>query len=125
MVLPAKTASFLENTRFAGKPAVSISTLVSVGITVPAAFVLKQLGFLNTINGALRALAFVAVCPSLMGWYLLDRDNSKAWATSMGLLLGMGATASIFGLVYTDNHAQDTYANCSWNLNVWEMIFST
>uniref|UniRef100_A0A7S1AVE2 Amino acid transporter transmembrane domain-containing protein n=1 Tax=Noctiluca scintillans TaxID=2966 RepID=A0A7S1AVE2_NOCSC len=74
-----------------------------------------DLGRINVVNGAISCWVFVAVIPCVVGLYLLgSKSESPGWRGGMYLLAALGTTASIMGLIVTDNHAIDNWMSCMW-----------
>merc|ERR1712228_473494 len=78
-----------------------------------AAMVLDDLGFLNSIVGALQCAVFAGIAPCLVGRYLLGpkSDNWK-WSLLMDALASVCCLAGGAGVVYTSNYTDDIAKNC-------------
>eukprot|EP00808_Paulinella_micropora_P014549 g76726.t1 len=85
-------------------------TLVAV-----VSFFVRDLGFVNVINGAASVAGFVGIVPCLVGLYLLDgyQGTRKGRCLMYGLLVFCLVSAAL-GFVYTDNQAQQLLDSCWW-----------
>lgn len=76
-----------------------------VAAVMATAFRVTSLGVVNVISGAMSALVFVAVIPSIVGYCLLD--SGKCQKVALGLLLFGGVAVSLLGFVFNDNYVDD------------------
>jgi len=84
---------------------VVVAKLLIVGSAFVVSVFVSSLGEVNVINGALSAGIFVALLPSLFGWLMLDPTPCKK--VSYCLLLVVGFTAAVMGLIYNENYVSD------------------
>lgn len=116
-VYPIMAQSMVAPVRaIAGPEAASWTTGAFVVLTAGGALGFKHLGTLNVINGAMTCGAFIAICPSLIGLFLLKKSCSRGWRASMLALLLLGLFAAVLGLLYTDNYASEVNNSCLWKL---------
>lgn len=115
-IFPIMAQAMASPVRVAKGPVQARRATVSyVILAALGAMVFPDLCTLNVLNGALSCGAFVAVCPSLIGIYLLD-GRSRAWTASMFTLLLFGLLAAGLGLYFTDNNALELMNSCLWEL---------
>lgn len=105
MTAPLQTSEGLQT------PVSSIATAAIVAGAMICGFFVRDLGYVNVVNGAACVGGFVALGPGLVGLYLLDR-NGFGWRTSMVALIILGLVMSFAGLMYTDNYAGELLAHC-------------
>jgi len=98
------------------RPGYFAATVFTVAATALGALVLRTLGLINVINGSLASIAFVGLCPSVVGLCLLERD-SGAWRAAMIFLLIVPTCAGCLGLVFTDNYEEELMKHCIWSLD--------
>lgn len=109
MVAPVWNAN-IQRKRFA----YVMATTVTVALAMLVALQVEKIGFLNVINGAICSIAFVALCPSIVGLYLSDKRESRRWRAAMYTLLVFGSVAGVLGVCFTENYVQDVTSNCVW-----------
>lgn len=95
----------------------STTTVIIIVLVMFASFFCTDLGLMNTINGALEIIGFVALAPSLVGLYLLGGDGSRGWSALMSINLALGVVMTGLGLIYVDNYVDLLQKNCVWVLN--------
>eukprot|EP01062_Namystynia_karyoxenos_P023763 TRINITY_DN19208_c0_g1_i1.p1 TRINITY_DN19208_c0_g1~~TRINITY_DN19208_c0_g1_i1.p1 ORF type:complete len:457 (+),score=72.76 TRINITY_DN19208_c0_g1_i1:85-1455(+) len=93
-----------------------LATLGIVFSSMGLAFVVKDLGFMNAVNGALCAVVFVGLGPGLVGLNLCDRE-SLAWRASMVVLVVACVALAALGFAFTDNYSSKLQAHCLWSAN--------
>jgi len=104
-----------------GRPAqnaagVGVAKITIVIFAMFASYHVRDLGYMNVINGAMSAGVFVALCPALIGLYLLEKHTDLPWQTAMYSLLVVGLLMSTLGLVFTDNYiGLMTGPSCVWS----------
>mmetsp|Transcript_33358 Transcript_33358/g.61183 ORF Transcript_33358/g.61183 Transcript_33358/m.61183 type:complete len:430 (-) Transcript_33358:105-1394(-) len=84
---------------------VPVAKLMIVVLVAIAASFIESLGFVNTFNGAMSACFFVAIVPSVVGYFLLD--GGVFHKVSLASLLVFGMVAGVMGLTYTGNYVED------------------
>lgn len=84
--------------------AMATAKLTIVILVMLAAYFVRDLGFMNVVNGAMSAGIFVALGPALVGLYLLEHQPDLSWKIAMYCLLIFGLLMSALGLIYTDNY---------------------
>lgn len=89
------------------------ATVLTVACIMTASFWLKSIGILNIVSGVVCSIVFVALCPSVVGLFLLGA-RSRRWRAGMYVLFLTGTLAGILGLVYKDNYERDIEHNCAW-----------
>jgi len=94
----------------------TLSRLMVIAAVMVATFYIHDLGFMNVVNGAMCVGGIVAMCPALVGLWLVEREHVLLWRLAMVALLVFGILMSILGLVYTDNYAELLKGNCLWSL---------
>eukprot|EP00971_Amphidinium_carterae_P289911 5756606-Amphidinium_carterae.1 len=80
-----------------------IAIFLTVLVTALGALVLRSLGIINVLNGSFASIAFVGLCPAVVGLFLLDR-SSRLWKLGMVFLLVIPTTGGILGIMFTDNY---------------------
>lgn len=83
---------------------IAIARISVITLVMLASYHVKDLGYMNVINGALSAGFFVAFCPALVGLYLLEKRTDLPWQVAMYSLLVVGLLMSALGLIFTDNY---------------------
>mmetsp|Transcript_127096 Transcript_127096/g.247686 ORF Transcript_127096/g.247686 Transcript_127096/m.247686 type:complete len:494 (+) Transcript_127096:69-1550(+) len=100
---------------------VNIVTLGIIIVSFLGALVLKDLGPLNAVNGAICVGIFTSLGPGLVGLFLVGRQ-SMLWKLAMGSLLTFGAVAMGLGFVFSDkNFHEDMSKACIWPLDSTSM----
>lgn len=92
---------------------IPVVTIVIIACAMALAFVIPNLGEMTIINGAASCIGFIALCPFLIGFYMMGSGT----CTRIGLvcLLVAGSVIGILGFVYKDNYIQDVdQENCLW-----------
>eukprot|EP01065_Artemidia_motanka_P002681 TRINITY_DN11262_c4_g1_i1.p1 TRINITY_DN11262_c4_g1~~TRINITY_DN11262_c4_g1_i1.p1 ORF type:complete len:417 (+),score=131.59 TRINITY_DN11262_c4_g1_i1:88-1338(+) len=102
----------LQPTRFYS----AIATFLIVFTVMPTAFFVRDLGFMNVVNGAMSAIIFVGVLPGLVAWYLLGHSET-GWRVAIVLGIAVCAALSLLGLVFSRNYHEELADACLWNLN--------
>merc|ERR1719198_2799024 len=92
---------------------VNATSVVIVLISFVGALLITKLGFINVVDGSMCVGIFIALCPGLIGLFLIDR-NTFVWKSAMWALLTIGAIVCIAGLILTDNYKQDLAKACIW-----------
>lgn len=108
MIAPVKKLERQGGMQFACLVA-TVGIVIMVSIT---AFFVRDLGFMNVINGATCVGFFVALFPALVGLYILERRDGIVWKIAMFTLLAFGFTMSALGFLYTDNYVADVSGHC-------------
>ena len=76
-----------------------------------SAMVLRNLGVLNILSGAISVIFLVGLFPAVIGARILNWDRR----TLLGIV-GVCAVAGVLGLVVRDNYAGVLERNCLWRL---------
>jgi len=87
--------------------AVSVAKVVIVAASALVAACVTTLGFVNVINGAMSALVFVALLPSVVGLMLLD--TGACHKVALWFLLVLGTVLSLMGFVFNENYVGDLH----------------
>mmetsp|Transcript_55270 Transcript_55270/g.173293 ORF Transcript_55270/g.173293 Transcript_55270/m.173293 type:complete len:116 (+) Transcript_55270:1-348(+) len=90
---------------FSSTAAIPLAKVAIVAASLVAAACITTLGHVNVVNGALSALVFVAVIPSVVGLVLLDTGGCHKVALRFLLVFGIGL--SLLGFVFNDNYVAD------------------
>merc|ERR1719291_1272416 len=99
----------------ASESTVAFATCVVVAAVMLAATQIRELGFVNVVNGAVSMGTFVGVIPCVVGLKLLGHKSQTAsWRMGMYVLAAFGVSFSVLGLTLTDNYAGALQAACSW-----------
>merc|ERR1712183_39560 len=85
-----------------GNSAASWATSVIVVAAMLTALMVKDLGSVNTFNGAMSSAIFVAIVPSAVGLASLDFRASGRLTLVTLLLVGMAVAAC--GIIFSDNY---------------------
>lgn len=86
---------------------VSVLTPCIIVVVMLLAFVFKDLGVMNVLNGALCMGAWVTIAPALIGLYLLKSDRY-----AMVGLIAFGVVMTCLGSVFVDNYLDDLVSSC-------------
>jgi len=82
--------------------------------SMACSFVVTGLGELNAVSGAAQASFFVGIFPSLIAFYLLNRD-SLCWKICLAFLVAGCCALSVMGFIFVDNHASSLDGSaCIW-----------
>lgn len=92
--------------------AAMVAKVLIITLVMIAAYIVRDLGVLNVVNGALCVGGIVGLCPAMVGLYLLEDKSSMWWKVSMYALLTVCMTMSVLGLMYTHNYAEELTNNC-------------
>jgi len=116
MVAPVKHSEFLLKHGISIKQGNAAALVLSIALVFPAGLYMSDLGIINTVNGAISCFAFVALCSSLIGMYLVSGQwvTGRLWQAAMIGLLLLGTVASFLGFIDTDNYAAELATNCLW-----------
>lgn len=93
---------------------VLVSKVVIVLAVMFAAVGVKDLGYVNILNGAVSLGVFVALAPALVGLYLVEQKERPSWRLAMYTLLVVGVVFAVLGLILTDNYFKQLEASCVW-----------
>jgi len=107
------------------KLVVKSPTLLSTGATLLisvtamfASFYVDSLGELNAASGAFQASFFVGIFPSLIAYYILEK-NSNAWRIGLSCFALCCCVLSCMGFVFVDNHYESLDGDgCMWRVSV-------
>lgn len=100
MVAPVRNAQ----TRYR-KPLYVIATVATVALSMLGALCFQSVGFINVVDGAICAMIFVALCPGVVGLFLLGR-RSLRWRIAVSTYIVVGVAAGVLGLVFTDSSSK-------------------
>jgi len=92
------------------KTAATGAKFIIVAAAMVTALCVSSLGMLNSVNGAMSALIFVVLIPSLIGLTLLDA--SKCHKAALIVLLICGSAVACMGLVFDKNYVENL--RCLW-----------
>mmetsp|Transcript_43938 Transcript_43938/g.140798 ORF Transcript_43938/g.140798 Transcript_43938/m.140798 type:complete len:327 (+) Transcript_43938:219-1199(+) len=100
-------------------PTETVATVIVVTV-MATTFVVKNLGLVNVVNGALSVAVIVGVVPGLCAWQMhesWDALTMPACIRHKCASLVLAITCVIMGVAsmfFTDNHAPDLASSCTW-----------
>ena len=82
-----------------------------MGVILFLGCLVKNLGIVNVVCGAVSVFVFAGLFPGIIGHQLLKKPS-----IAMGSLISVCFVGMCLGLSFTDNLAGTLPQNCSWSL---------